>query len=152
MEHQRVINSTILREYDIRGIYEQTFFLSRMPMRSDGPLAVWSQGKWKKVVVGYDGRVSSPDLEAALVNGLKKSGLEVVRIGRGPTPMLYFASTVMQADGAVMVTASHNPKEYNGMKFMLGGKPFFGKQIQDLGAQVAAGDVVPEGNGHSSQG
>lgn len=147
MEHQRVINSTILREYDIRGIYEQTFFVEDAYAigRSFGSLVARKNGK--KVVVGYDGRVSSPDLEAALVNGLKKSGLEVVRIGRGPTPMLYFASTVMQADGAVMVTASHNPKEYNGMKFMLGGKPFFGKQIQDLGAQVAAGDVVPEGNG-----
>lgn len=147
MEHQRVINSTILREYDIRGIYEQTFFVEDAYAigRSFGSLVARKNGK--KVVVGYDGRVSSPDLEAALVNGLKKSGLEVVRIGRGPTPMLYFASTVMQADGAVMVTASHNPKEYNGMKFMLGGKPFFGKQIQDLGAQVAAGDVVSEGNG-----
>lgn len=147
MEHQRTINPNILREYDIRGIYDQNFAIEDAYAigRSFGSLIIRQNGK--KVVVGYDGRTSSPDLETALVNGLKQCGLEVIRIGKGPTPMLYYASAVMAADGAVMVTASHNPKEYNGMKFILGGKPFFGKQIQDLGAQVAAGDVVPEGIG-----
>ncbi|CAI3957460.1 Phosphomannomutase (ManB) (PDB:6MNV) [Commensalibacter communis] len=147
MEHQRNIDSSILREYDIRGVYDKTFFIEDAYAigRAFGSLIVRNNGK--KVVVSYDGRVSSPDLEAALVDGLKKCGLEVVRIGRGPTPMLYYAATMMEADGAVMVTASHNPKEYNGMKFMLAGKSFFGKQIQELGAQVAKGDVVPEGIG-----
>lgn len=147
MEHQRNIDSSILREYDIRGVYDKTFFIEDAYAigRAFGSLIVRNNGK--KVVVSYDGRVSSPDLEAALVDGLKKCGLEVVRIGRGPTPMLYYAATTMEADGAVMVTASHNPKEYNGMKFMLAGKSFYGKQIQELGAQVAKGDVVPEGIG-----
>ncbi|CAI3954593.1 Phosphomannomutase (ManB) (PDB:6MNV) [Commensalibacter communis] len=147
MEHQRNIDSSILREYDIRGVYDKTFFIEDAYAigRAFGSLIVRNNGK--KVVVSYDGRVSSPDLEAALVDGLKKCGLEVVRIGRGPTPMLYYAATTMEADGAVMVTASHNPKEYNGMKFMLAGKSFFGKQIQELGVQVAKGDVVPEGIG-----
>ncbi|MDI2090825.1 phosphoglucomutase/phosphomannomutase PgmG [Commensalibacter oyaizuii] len=147
MEHKRVIDPSILREYDIRGIYGKTFFIEDAYAigRSFGSLIARQNGK--KVVVSYDGRVSSPDLETALVDGLKKCGLEVVRIGRGPTPMLYYAATTMEADGAVMVTASHNPKEYNGMKFMLGGKSFYGKQIQALGAQVAQGDVVPEGIG-----
>ncbi|CAI3957949.1 phosphoglucomutase/phosphomannomutase PgmG [Commensalibacter communis] len=147
MEHQRNIDSSILREYDIRGVYDKTFFNEDAYAigRAFGSLIVRNNGK--KVVVSYDGRVSSPELEAALVDGLKKCGLEVVRIGRGPTPMLYYAATMMEADGAVMVTASHNPKEYNGMKFMLAGKSFFGKQIQELGVQVAKGDVVPEGIG-----
>lgn len=147
MEHQRNIDPHILREYDIRGIYDQNFFIEDAYAigRAFGSLVVRNDGK--KVVVCYDGRVSSPDLEAAVVDGLKKCGLEVIRIGRGPTPMLYYAATVMKADGAIMVTASHNPKEYNGMKFMFAGKPFFGKQIQELGVQVAAGDVVPEGIG-----
>ncbi|MDI2112624.1 phosphoglucomutase/phosphomannomutase PgmG [Commensalibacter nepenthis] len=147
MEHQRNIDASILREYDIRGIYDKTFFIEDAYAigRAFGSLIVRNNGK--KVVVSYDGRVSSPDLEAALVDGLKKCGLEIIRIGRGPTPMLYYAATTMQADGAVMVTASHNPKEYNGMKFMLAGKSFYGKQIQELGVQVAKGDVVPEGIG-----
>lgn len=147
MDHKRVIDASILREYDIRGVYDKTFFIEDAYAigRSFGSLVARQNGK--KVVVSYDGRISSPDLEAALVDGLKKCGLEVIRIGRGPTPMLYYAATVMEADGAVMVTASHNPKEYNGMKFMLGGKSFFGQQIQDLGAQVAKGDVVAEAPG-----
>ena len=72
-------------------------------------------------------------LEQALVKGLLASGIEAVRIGRGPTPMLYYASTTLKTDGAVMVTGSHNPPDYNGFKMMLGGKPFFGDEIRDLG-------------------
>ena len=97
----------------------------------------------RTVAVGYDGRISSPDLEPPLVEGLKASGMEVIRVGLGPTPMLYFAGTTMKTDGAVMVTGSHNPPDYNGFKMMLGGKPFFGPQIQEIGRMAAAGDVVP---------
>jgi phosphomannomutase len=73
--------------------------------------------------------------------------MAVTRIGLGPTPMLYYASTVLKTGGAVMVTGSHNPPDYNGFKMVLGGKPFFGVQIRDLGAMAAAGDVVPEATG-----
>ena len=69
--------------------------------------------------VGYDGRLSSPELEAELVRGLIESGMEVTRIGCGPTPMLYFAATTLESDGGVMVTGSHNPADYNGFKMML---------------------------------
>jgi phosphomannomutase len=96
------------------------------------------------VAVGYDGRLSSPAMEAALAKGLSASGIEAVRIGRGPTPMLYYASTKLGTDGAVMVTGSHNPPDYNGFKMVLGGKPFFGEQIRALGGQAMAGDVVAE--------
>lgn len=147
MDCKRDIAPSILREYDIRGVYQKTFFVEDAFAigRSFGSLIIRQKGK--KVVVGYDGRVSSPDLESALVDGLKKCGLEVIRIGKGPTPLLYYASKVMEADGAIMVTASHNPKEYNGMKFVMGGKSFYGQQIQELGRQIAQGDVVPEGIG-----
>jgi phosphomannomutase len=94
--------------------------------------------------VGYDGRLSSPALEAALVRGLRASGMEVVRIGRGPTPMLYYTAATQNTGGAIMVTGSHNPPNYNGFKMMLGKKPFFGTQIRDLGAMAASGDVMPE--------
>jgi phosphomannomutase len=73
--------------------------------------------------------------------------MEVVSIGLGPTPMLYFAAFTENTDGAVMVTGSHNPSNYNGFKMMLGKKPFFGPAILDLGARSAAGTVVPEASG-----
>ncbi len=133
---------TSLREYDIRGIVGKTlhsadaFAIGRV----FGSIVAGQGGR--RVAVGYDGRLSSPELEAELVRGLTESGMEVTRIGRGPTPMLYFAATTLETDGGIMVTGSHNPAEYNGFKMMLKGKPFFGRQIQDLGARAAAGDVV----------
>jgi phosphomannomutase len=93
------------------------------------------------VAVGYDGRLSSPELEQELVRGLMESGIGVLRIGRGPTPMLYYAATTLNTAGGIMVTGSHNPPDYNGFKMMLGKKPFFGRQIQDIGAKALAGDV-----------
>ena len=101
----------------------------------------------KTVAVGRDGRLSSPALEAALIKGLVASGAEVIAIGQGPTPMLYYAAFSEPTDGAVMVTGSHNPPNYNGFKMMLGKKPFFGESIMNLGRRAAAGEVVPEAVG-----
>src|SRR5580698_10827421 len=135
---------TVLREYDIRGIVDRTlhsadaFAIGRV----FGSIVARTGGR--RVAVGYDGRLTSPELEQALVNGLKASGMEALRIGRGPTPMLYYAATKLETDGAVMVTGSHNPPDYNGFKMMLGRKPFFGAQIQDIGRMAREGDVVPE--------
>jgi phosphomannomutase len=135
---------TTLREYDIRGTVGGT--LSEADAfaigRCFGSLVVGGGGR--TVAVGYDGRLSSPSLEAALANGLSASGIEAIRIGRGPTPMLYYANAKLATDGAVMVTGSHNPPDYNGFKMVLGGKPFYGEQIRALGGQAAAGDVVEE--------
>jgi len=135
---------TTLREYDIRGTVGRTLFEDDAFAigRCFGSIVARRGGT--TVAVGYDGRLSSPQLEAALVNGLRASGIEAVRIGRGPTPMLYYASTRLKTDGAVMVTGSHNPPDYNGFKMVLGGKPFFGEQIRALGGQATAGDVVAE--------
>jgi phosphomannomutase len=138
---------TALREYDIRGIVGKTlhpadaFAIGRV----FGSVVAGNGGS--TVAVGYDGRLSSPDLEPELVRGLMASGIEVLRIGRGPTPMLYFAATTLGTDGGVMVTGSHNPPDYNGFKMMLGKKPFFGQQIQDIGARARAGEVVAAGEG-----
>src|SRR5271166_5255711 len=135
---------TTLREYDIRGTVGRTLFEDDAFAigRCFGSIVTRQGGI--TVAVGYDGRLSSPQLEEALVKGLSASGIEAVRIGRGPTPMLYYASTVLKTGGAIMVTGSHNPPDYNGFKMVLGGKPFFARQILDLGAMAAAGDVVPE--------
>ena len=67
------------------------------------------------------------------MDGLRASGIEVLRIGRGPTPMLYYAATTLETDGAIMVTGSTIPPDYNGFKMMLGRKPFFGEQILQIG-------------------
>ncbi len=138
---------TSLREYDIRGIVGQTLHPADAFAIGRTFGSIVSRHDGKTVAVGYDGRLSSPELEAALVEGLKASGMEVLRVGCGPTPMLYYAATTLETDGCIMVTGSHNPPNYNGFKMMLGRKPFFGAQIQQLGALSAAGDVVDEAAG-----
>ncbi|MDE2560781.1 MAG: phosphomannomutase/phosphoglucomutase [Sphingomonadales bacterium] len=142
-------HATVLREYDIRGIIGETLGPddARAIGRGFGTRVVRAGGS--KVAVGYDGRVSSPILERALVEGLNASGVDVVRIGMGPTPMLYYAEASMeQVDGGIQITGSHNPPNYNGFKMVLGGKPFFGDDILDLGRLAAAGDWL-SGNGTS---
>ncbi|HVY15210.1 MAG TPA: phosphomannomutase/phosphoglucomutase [Rhodopila sp.] len=138
---------TVLREYDIRGIVGKTLHPTDAFAigRTFGTIVARNGGT--RVAVGYDGRLTSPELEQSLVDGLKASGMHVLRIGRGPTPMLYYTATVKETDGAVMVTGSHNPPDYNGFKMMLGRKPFFGEQIQQIGKMAASGDVTAEVGG-----
>ena len=147
MAFTHTFEPTSLREYDIRGIVGQTLHAAdaRAIGRTFGSIV--SRAGGTVVAVGYDGRLSSPELEAALVEGLKLSGMEVLRVGCGPTPMLYYAATRLETDGCIMVTGSHNPPNYNGFKMMLGRKPFFGQQIQQLGRLAAGGDVVDEAGG-----
>ena len=131
---------TILREYDIRGIVGETLTAddARALGRAYGSVVVRRGGH--KVAVGYDGRLSSPDLEAALVEGLAACGLDVLRIGLGPSPMLYFAAYTLDVDAGIMVTGSHNPPDYNGFKLVLKRASFFGEEIQALGVIAAEGD------------
>ncbi|MEP5936891.1 MAG: phosphomannomutase/phosphoglucomutase [Erythrobacter sp.] len=139
MTHQ--FDPTVLREYDIRGIIGETLGAddARAIGRSFATLLRKEGGK--KVAVGYDGRVSSPMLEHALIEGLTSSGCDVVRVGMGPTPMLYYAeASAEQVDGGIQITGSHNPANYNGFKMVFMGRPFFGKDIQIIGEVAAAGD------------
>ncbi|WP_370184572.1 phosphoglucomutase/phosphomannomutase PgmG [Alteriqipengyuania sp.] len=142
---------TILREYDIRGIIGETLEAddARAIGRSFGTLLRRAGGS--TVAVGYDGRQSSPMLEHALVEGLTASGCDVVRIGLGATPMLYFAeASAEEVDGGIQITGSHNPPNYNGFKMVFQGRPFFGADIQRLGEIAAAGDWE-DGNGSVSE-
>ena len=147
MSFQHDFDPTSLREYDIRGIVGRTLHPADSFAIGRTFGSIVARGGGATVAVGYDGRLSSPELERPLVDGLKASGMEVIRVGRGPTPMLYYAATTLETAGAVMLTGSHNPPDYNGFKMMLGRKPFFGQQIQDLGRLAAAGDVVDEAQG-----
>jgi len=147
MTFSHKFNASSLREYDIRGIVGDTLLEADAFAigRTFGSIVAESGGK--RVAVGRDGRLSSPALEAQLIAGLVESGIEVISIGLGPTPMLYFAAFTENTDGAIMVTGSHNPSNYNGFKMMLGKKPFFGPAILDLGARSASGKVVAEAAG-----
>jgi len=133
---------TILREYDIRGIVGTSLFAADAQAIGRAFAATLADGGERKgmhrVAVGYDGRLTSPELEAALVKGLTEGGCEVIRIGRGPTPMLYFAAATLAVDGGIMVTGSHNPPDHNGFKLVLGGKPFYAEAIQKLGETALA--------------
>jgi phosphomannomutase len=135
-------HSTLLREYDIRGIVGDTLHAADAHAIGRSFGSVIRRGGGSRVAVGYDGRLSSPMLEEALVAGLAESGCDVLRIGLGPTPMLYFAAYHLKADGAVQITGSHNPPDYNGFKFMAHGAPFYGAAIQELGSLCATGDLL----------
>ncbi len=131
---------TSLREYDIRGIVGKTLGVADADAIGRGFGTRVRRAGGTRVAVGYDGRLSSPELEAALVGGLTAVGVHVVRIGMGPTPMLYYAEATLEVDGGIEITGSHNPAEYNGFKMVLQHKPFFGADIQELGRMAADGD------------
>lgn len=122
------MNASIFKAYDVRGLY---------PEQINGEIvgkiavAVAKKLKCKKIIVGYDARLSSPTLHQAVMKAL--NSYEVVDAGMITTPMLYFLVTKLKADGGIMITASHNPKEYNGIK-AVGKKaaPISGTEIEKL--------------------
>ena len=137
-----VFHSTSLREYDIRGIIGETLGEADAYAIGRGFGTLIARAGGGKVAVGYDGRTSSPILEEALVKGLNESGVHAVRVGMGPTPMLYYAEAVQGVDGGIQITGSHNPANYNGFKMVFQHRPFFGEDIQLLGKMAAEGDWV----------
>ncbi|UZK68098.1 phosphomannomutase/phosphoglucomutase [Sphingomonas sp. S1-29] len=131
---------TSLREYDIRGIVGKTLGTADADAIGRGFATLVRRAGGTRVAVGRDGRHSSPELEAALVAGLTGAGVDVVRVGLGPTPMLYYAEATLEVDGGIQITGSHNPAEYNGFKMVMQHRPFFGADIQTLGTMAAEGD------------
>ncbi|SEH32607.1 phosphoglucomutase/phosphomannomutase PgmG [Magnetospirillum fulvum] len=140
MSHQ--FHSTTLREYDIRGIVGETLFAADAFAIGKAFGTRVRRNGGRIVCVGRDGRLSSPDLAAALIDGLASTGCAVRDIGRGPTPMLYYATKSLDADGGIMVTGSHNPPDHNGFKMVLDGRPFFGADIRDLGVIASSGSWI----------
>ena len=138
MTHQ--FDPSSLREYDIRGIVGKTLGPADATAIGRGFATRLRRAGGTRVAVGYDGRNTSVELEAALIQGLTASGVDVVRIGMGPTPMLYYAEATLEVDGGIQITGSHNPAEYNGFKMVLQHAPFFGADIQDLAKLAAEGD------------
>ena len=145
-----LFHPSILREYDVRGIVGDT--LSEADARALGKsyaaLAIFEGAK--RIAVGRDGRLHSPALEAALIDGLTQSGLNVIQVGMGPSPMLYFAVATLGVDGGIQVTGSHNPADYNGFKMLLNGRSVFGEEIKALGRRAEIADWC-EGAGSVSE-
>jgi len=135
-----IFHPSILREYDIRGIVGSTLTEQDAYAlgRSYAALAV-NEGV-RSVAVGRDGRTHSPMLEKALVEGLTEGDIDAVRVGMGPSPMLYYATHELGVGGGIQVTGSHNPGDYNGFKMLLNGRSVFGEEIQKLGRIAAAGE------------
>lgn len=140
-------DASIFREYDIRGVVGKTLNVTdayQIARAFATKAAVASPGGF--ICVGYDGRISSPEIKEVVCKGIMDSGVNVVDIGLGPTPMLYYAAYTMKAAGGIMITGSHNPPDHNGLKFVFQGGPFFGKAIMALRTSAEHGDFT-EGKG-----
>ena len=137
---------SIFRAYDIRGVVGDTLTPAVVYHigRAIGAAAA-AEGD-ATVVVGADGRVSSPDMSQALIQGLRDSGREVLDIGMVPTPVLYYGIAILDSNTGVMVTGSHNPADYNGFKIVINGKTLYGEDIQALLTRIKDQDYT-EGNG-----
>jgi phosphomannomutase / phosphoglucomutase len=137
----------IFREYDIRGVAERDLPDSLVLDLGRAVGTFWVRGGATRVGLGRDCRLSSPRLHAALRKGLLETGLNIVDIGVGPTPMLYFAVFDLDLDGGVQITGSHNPPEDNGFKLMKGKQSLFGADIQTLRRMIEERDFVLAGGG-----
>lgn len=142
-----VFTPTIFREYDIRGIVGQSLFAqdAYFIARAFASKAAALQ-KDGVICVGRDGRLSSPEMHAAVCQGILDSGLDVLDIGLGPTPMLYYAAYSKKAVGGIMITGSHNPPDHNGFKFVLQNQAFYGAQIAEL-KRLAENNNLASGTG-----
>jgi phosphomannomutase/phosphoglucomutase len=137
------VNPQIFREYDIRGIADRD--LTDDAVRSIGRAfaQIMSERGKKTIAVGRDVRLSSPRIRTAVVEGLRDQGARVIDVGEVPTPALYFAILDLKADGGVMVTGSHNPIEYNGLKLSEGVSSLHGPEIQAIRDRASSVDALP---------
>lgn len=145
-EHMRkqLMKDSIFREYDIRGLVDDELVINEVYdlARAIAHYFMQHNPNIKTIAVGMDGRTHSPMIKNEICRGLVESGLDVVFVGICPSPALYFALHTLPVDGGLMITASHNPKEYNGIKICLGTESVWGKQIREIGAQYRAGKHI----------
>ena len=143
------IDTGIFRAYDIRGITTENLTEKVVYWigRSFATEALAQQQS--TAVIGRDGRLSSPGLEASLTRGLCDGGLDVISVGLVPTPLLYFATYELQTGTGIMITGSHNPPEYNGLKMMIGGVTLAEERIQVL-LQNLQNNTLSKGTGRAN--
>jgi phosphomannomutase/phosphoglucomutase len=150
-ERQRAVPSSvdrsIFRAYDIRGIVGTTLDegVARLIGQSVGSLM--REKGLQEIVVGRDGRLSGPSLSAALIDGLRRAGCDVIDIGEAPTPLVYFGTYHLNTGCGIAVTGSHNPPDYNGFKIVVGGDTLSGQAIQDLYIRISENRLDDAGGG-----
>jgi phosphomannomutase/phosphoglucomutase len=136
------ISPTIFREYDIRGLVDQDLNEEAVHLIGRALGTKVREAGGKKVAVGYDARLSGPRFARQAIAGLNAAGVDAVDLGVVPTPLVYFAAHVLDVDGACMITGSHNPPEYNGMKIGVGKTTFHGEEIQALRRMIEKGEFA----------
>jgi phosphomannomutase/phosphoglucomutase len=141
-----MLKPTIFREYDIRGIADSELLSPDVEQLGLGLGTYLSRHSGRKINVGRDCRLSSARLRDALVRGLLATGCDVTDIGTVPTPVLYFSAQHLNADGAIMITGSHNPPEYNGFKSVCGSDTLHGDAIQEV-RRIIEGQGFERGSG-----
>ncbi|HSI95357.1 MAG: phosphomannomutase/phosphoglucomutase, partial [Methylophilaceae bacterium] len=140
----------IFKAYDIRGIVGKTLTPEIVEAIGQAIGSEATARRQTQICIGYDGRLSGPELAAALARGIRKAGVHVIDLGMVATPMVYFAACHLGTNCGVMVTGSHNPPEYNGLKMVLGGETLSGDAIQGLRNRIALGELFA-GDGSYSQ-
>ena len=140
------INPDIFREYDIRGIYGSELTERDVELIGKAYSTLIKRKGGKTVSTGRDGRLSSPSLSKALIKGINSVGINVINIGIVSTPILYFSLFNLEVDGGLMLTASHNPGDYNGLKLCMGKDSLFGTEIQGL-KEIIEKDDFEKGEG-----
>src|SRR5512140_3620807 len=137
-----MISPGIFKAYDVRGIVDST--LTTEAVQAIGAAVGSAAGERgvSQVIVGRDGRLSGPRLSAALIDGIRSSGANVIDVGMVPTPVLYFATHHLATGTGVEITGSHNPPEYNGLKMMIAGETLHGEGIQVLRQRIEQGRLA----------
>jgi phosphomannomutase/phosphoglucomutase len=136
------LSPSIFKAYDIRGIIGKTLdaLIAKQIGQAFGSAAL-VKGE-KTVIIGRDGRLSGPELAAALAEGLQSTGVDVIDLGVVATPLVYFATHALDAQSGIMVTGSHNPPDYNGFKMVLAGEAIYGETIQSLHKLIVKGEFA----------
>ncbi|MDH5473003.1 MAG: phosphomannomutase/phosphoglucomutase [Gammaproteobacteria bacterium] len=130
------ITASIFKAYDIRGIVKTDLTPDAVRQIGQAFATESLEQNCKTVVIARDGRLSSPELSKALAAGLQAGGCDVIDVGLVPTPVLYFATHYLKTGTGIMITGSHNPPEYNGLKMLIAGNSFFGDSIQQLRQRI----------------
>lgn len=142
LEEDIGLSSTIFRAYDIRGIVGETLTEEVVEKIGQAVATEALAAEQNTVVIARDGRHSSPSFSEALAKGLQSAGCNVIDIGKVPTPVLYFATHVLETQSGVMITGSHNPSNYNGLKIVIAGNTLSGDAIRGLYERIKADDLA----------
>ena len=137
------INKRIFRTYDIRGVVPDDLNADVASLVGKGFATLMKNAGESTIIVGHDNRLSSEELSKALIDGIISTGVNVINIGLCVTPMTYFAREYLNIKPSIMITASHNPKEYNGFKIAaLGKDTIFGDEVQNLKEFIEKGEFA----------